>query len=320
MKLPRPRSLKNVSLIDLRRRISSLRDADMQRLSDEAVASRIARIIDQFPIQLRPLLLTGLYRARLNDGAASFGNASELWYPPGIAITRPGRLNRIGEPCFYASSTPNTAMLELHPVAGQTVTVVIAATRSGLPETLQAAFIGLERCTAADVGHLTEHDMFRHSPQFRQQLGEGTYRKWLAIDDYLSDILGQNVPRGEEHRYRPSIALAERLFTAPTLNTINYPSVASNDKGINLAMLPARADELFRPLEAWMIEIGESALHPQTGELLTETRFIRRSREIGADGVIHWLAPGEGINLNEIMRFARRRIETLPTRPAPAPR
>lgn len=310
-KLPRSRSLREISLIDLRRRVRTLREADLSSLSDEAVALRIARIIDQYPFQLRPLELTGVYRARVNEGAIPFDRASQLWYPPAGAITRAGRLNRAGQQCFYAASMSNTAMLELYPAAGQTVTVLIAGTRSGLAETLQAAFIGLERCTAPDVDHLTEHDMFRHSPHFRQRLGIGSYRKWLTVDDYLSEILGQPVPRGEEHKYKPSIALAKLLFNAPNLDAINYPSVASDNKGINIALTPTRADELFRPLEAWMIEIGESALHPETGEHLQEMRFIRRSREIGEDGVIDWLPPGEGIETREIMRFARRRIETL---------
>jgi hypothetical protein len=311
VKLSRSRSLRHISLIDLRRRVRSLRDADLRALSNEAVAQRIARIIDQYPFQLRPLDLTGVYRARLNEGTTPFDRASQLWYPPAGAIMRAGRLNRAGQQCFYAASMPNTAMLELYLTAGQLVTVLIAGTRSGLAETLQAAFIGLERCTAADVDHLTEHDMFRHSPNFRQRLGEGSYRKWLTVDDYLSEILGQPVPRGEEHRYKPSIALAELLFNAPNLDAINYPSVASDNKGINIALSPTRADQLFRPLEAWMIEIGENALHRETGEHLQELRFIRRSREIGADGVIDWLPPGEEINMREIMRFARRRIEML---------
>jgi hypothetical protein len=153
--------------------------------------------------------------------------------------------------------------------------------------------------------------MFRHSPHFRQSLGEGSYRKWLTVDNYLSEILSQPVPRGEEYMYKPSIALAERLFNAPDLDAINSPSVASDNKGINIAHRPTRAAELFRPVEAWLIEIGESALQPETGEYLQESRFIRRSREIGADGVIDWLPPGEGIDTREIMRFARRRIETL---------
>jgi hypothetical protein len=290
----------------------------MRALTDEAVAFRIKRIIHQYNFQTRPLVLTGVYRARPNEGTKLFSRAEELWYPPADRIIRPGRLNRPGQACFYGASMPNTAIYELHPAAGQIVTVLIAKTRSDLPETLQVAFLGLERCRAVDVGHITEHDMFRHSPSFRKESGEGNYRKWLAIDDYLSDILGQQVPPGEEYNYQPSIALADLLFTAPGLDAINYPSVASDDRGINIALKPERADALFRPFEAWVIEIGQDGIHPATGERIRKISFLQRSREIRADGAIHWRPSGEGLDHSEILRFTRLRMETLATTPAPA--
>jgi len=310
-------SLDRVSLIDLRRRIKSLREADLRALPNEAVAFRFGRIIHQYPFQTRDLVLNGLYRARINDGETPFVRAADLWYPPAEFITRPGRLNRPGQACFYGATMPHTAIYELRPAAGATVTVLIAATKDVLP-TLTIAFIGLERCLAPEVGHMTDADMFRRSPGFRRRLGESAYRKWLAIDDYLSEILGQAVPAGEEYRYKPSIALADLLFTAPGLDAINFPSVATSDRGINIALTPACADALFRPAEAWMIRIGDDAIDRETGERLRGITFVQRSREISEDGTISWYGPGEAINQEEILRFTRRRKQTLATMPAPA--
>jgi hypothetical protein len=299
----------------LRKRIRSLREADLGLLSDEAVATRVRRIIDQYHIQLRPLELTGVYRARINEGVTPFMRASDLWYPPASAVTRPGRLNKQGQRCFYAASVPNTAIYELHPIVGQTVTVLIASTRTGVVETLRVAFLGLERSLSPEVSHLGESNMFRSAP--RAAVGAGNYRKWLAIDDYLSEILGQEVAHGDELQYKPSIALAELLFTAPGLDAINYPSVVTGDKGINIALSPARADQLLRPFEAWMVQIGDDAVLPETGEVIRGVTFLRRSEEIGSDGVIRWRAPGVGTDLSEILRFVRRRMETLSSRPGP---
>ena len=94
-----------------------------------------------------------------------------------------------------------------------------------------------------------------------------------------------------------------------------YPSVASGDHGINICMLPDKADQLFVPSEAWMTRIGERAFHPHTGESLWRTDFLQRSREIGPDGVITWRAPGEGIDQQEIIRFARHRLQSLAEAP-----
>jgi hypothetical protein len=222
MKAPHRRSLRDISIFDLRSRINRLRAADLKGLSDDAVAHRIRQIIDQYLLQIRPLQLTGIYRARSNKPGEIFSSASELWYPPAAYITRPGRLNGIGQARFYGANMPNTAVLELRPQPGNIFTILIARTRSSKIETLNVAFIGLERARAPDVQHLTERDMFRLASHFRDRLGPADYKKWLLIDDYLSEIFGMAVPDGEEHKYKPTIALGDLLFTAPNLDAVNY--------------------------------------------------------------------------------------------------
>jgi len=154
-------------------------------------------------------------------------------------------------------------------------------------------------------------DMFRDAPHFRNQLGPANYKKWLLIDDYLSEIFATVVPDGEEHKYKPTIALANLLFSAPDLDAVMYPSVATADHGINVCMLPDKADQLFSPLEAWMIRVEENALHPKTGKRLQRIHFLSRSHKIGPDNSIAWRQAGEGINPDEIMRFVRHRMQPL---------
>jgi RES domain len=307
----RRRLLSDISIFDLRSRIASLRRADLKTLSAEAAAYRIGRVIDQYPFQIRSMQLNGVYRARPNKPGEVFSSASQLWYPPATAVVRPSRLNGIGQVCFYGSNMPNAALLELRPQPGNVFTVLLAGTRSGKVETLNVAFIGLERARAPEVQHLTERDMFRHAPHFRNQLGPANYKKWLLIDDYLSEIFATVVPDGEEHKYKPTIALANLLFSAPNLDTVMYPSVATADHGINVCMLPDKADQLFSPLEAWMIRVEENALHPKTGKRLQRIHFLSRSHKIGPDGSITWRQAGEGINPDEIMRFVRHRMQPL---------
>ena len=82
-------------------------------------------------------------------------------------------------------------------------------------------------------------------------------------------------------------------------------------------MLPDKADQLFVPLEAWMIKVEEDALHPKTGERLQRIYFLNRSHEIGPDGSITWRQAGGGIDPDEIMRFVRRRMQSLDEWPLP---
>jgi hypothetical protein len=290
----------------------------LRTLSDTAASHRIGRVIDQYMFQVRHVQLTGIYRARLNLPGELFSAASQLWYPPIETVLRPSRLNGIGQVRFYASSMPNTAVFELRPKAGDVFTVLLATTRSRQVVSLNVAFIGLERSLAPEVQHFTDRDSFRRSPTFRERLAPANYKKWLLIDDYLSEIFGLEVPDGEEHRYKLTIALANLLFDAPGVDGVNYPSVATSDHGINVCMNPAAADREFAPLEAWVVEVGEKAVHPKSGMPLWRVHFIRRSHEIGPDGSITWRRPGEGIDQSEIMRFTRRRVESLNAWPKPS--
>jgi hypothetical protein len=310
--IKRQRLMGRVSIHDLRQRIARLRRADMRFFSQEAVTARVARIIDQYPLQIRPWMVSGVYRARVNKPGVLFTSAGELWYPPQPNFVRnPGRLNKPGQVLFYAANMPNVAALELRVKPGDMVTVLVARTHSGNPVELRSAFVGLERSLAPEANALGSSDMFRTSPRFRKELGEGNYKKWLLIDDYLSEVCGTAVPDDEPHLYYPTIALSELLFRAPNVDAIQYPSVATQDHGINVCMLPARADAVFRASEAWMIQIGEKEPQPETGQPLMRIRFRLRSHEIGHDGVINWRAEGDGIDQETIMGFVRQRMERL---------
>jgi hypothetical protein len=146
--------------------------------------------------------------------------------------------------------------------------------------------------------------------------GAGARRSWWSrIDDYLSEIFATVVPDGEEPTYKPTIALANLLFSAPNFDAVMYPSVATADHAISICMLPDKADQLFSPLEAWMIAVAENALHPQTGKRLQKVQFLSRSHEIGPDGSITWRQAEEGINPGEIMRFVSHPIKPLDALP-----
>lgn len=304
--------MQDVSIHNLRRRIQQLRELDLKVITQEVLADRIGRVINQYPFQVHSWVVSGVYRARKNKPGKLFLNASELWYPPKPEyVEKPGRLNRVGQVVFYAADTPNTSAIELRVKPGDMFTVLVSRVRNGSFEERRTAFVGLARSLAPEAKTLRAEEMFRTAKRFREHLGEGNYKKWLLVDNYLSDVFGAVVPDGQMHLYGPTIALAEHLFKAPTVDAVTYPSVATNDHGINVCMLPSIADSLFAPSEAWMIEVGEEALHPETGEPLMQIRFRLRSREIGTDGVIHWRSEGDGLDQESIRRFVRNRLDLL---------
>jgi hypothetical protein len=308
--------LERASLFNIHQRVNRLKAADLRKLSPQQLRSRIGRVIDDYPLQLRRLNLSGICRARKNPPGGEFTKARELWYPPAAAVTKPGRLNGVCQVRLYAASMANTTVLELKPEAGDVFTILVARTKSGTVETISdVAFIGVERSLAPERGSLTEDDLFRASPSFRAQLGESKYRKWLLIDDFISEILGERVDDANELKYKLTGAFGDLIFEAPQINAVTYPSVATNNYGLNICLLPEKADALFRPSEAWEIVLGEQAAHVDVESPLYQVIFRRRSREITPDGAIEWLPPGVGLDPESVAAFARHRLRTLASPP-----
>ncbi len=309
-------ALDRISALDLRQKINSLKALDLVTATGEQLHARVGRIIHQMPFQPRDVLISGLYRARKNDGA-SFENAAELWYPPAAFIKRPGRLNDVGQQRFYAASTPMTSIMELKPMVGDVFTILSAVTHSRAIEKMRVSFLGIERCKSWELEHLTSESFYRHSKQFRAAIGEANYKKWLLVDDCLSALLAEPVADDEGHKYKPTIALGNLLFACQFMDAVNYPSVATHDLGINICLSPERADALFTPSEAWMMRVEGVDAHPETGESLYRVRWLRRSSKIATDGTITWLADGIGFDPAEVQRFVRGRLESLSQPPKP---
>jgi hypothetical protein len=289
----------------------------LNKLSSQQLRSRIGLIIDDYPRQLRQLALSGIYRARKNPPGEEFTSARELWYPP-AAVTKPGRLHGAGQVRFYGASAPNTTLLELKPQTGDVFTILVARTKSGTLETLRkVAFIGVERSLAPEGAAVTSNDLFRTSPGFRANLGQPGYRKWLRIDDFISEMLGERIDDASEHKYKLTGAFGDLLFEAPELDAVIYPSVATSNHGLNICLLPEKVDTIFHPSEVWEIVVGEKAMHDDFDSPLHGVSFRRRSQEIASNGAIQWLPPGVGVDPQSVAAFVRHRLRTLATLPHP---
>lgn len=263
-------------------------------LEASQVKERIFRLLDGYAMFTIPLLFTGVFRARRNPNDRAFTNASELWYPPRKVVRR-GRFNEDGAPVFYACNQAHGAMYEIHPAPGDLVTVLIARTKSDKAETIQAAQIGLERCLAPGIEPFQRGHLPRSRPRFQRILEHhGVSKKWLAIDEYLSEMATARFPPEEQRdRYKITNAIGSLLLSAPGVDGLNYPSVATALKCVNICLPPDVADRLLVPSEAWMVRIlhatdrlpGEA--EPR-GEWVYRVKFERRSEAIEADGTIKW--------------------------------
>lgn len=300
-------SIDRVSLFDLRRRIEKFKSADLNDLTLLQVEARIRRIMDAYSTVLQPLDLTGVFRARKNVQGQEFLNASELWYPPAGAITKLGRLNKIGESVFYASNKANVASFETRPAEGDVITIMKAVTLTSHSR-LECIQVGLIHSSAPEIQHLKRDTLPQSHVGHLAMLGSNKNReKWRTIDEFLCQLLLSDVPVGKEHLYKPTVALANILKVAPHVEAINYPSVATSLNGLNICLAPEIADRLFRPAAFYMLQIGK-----QVGSLF-QIVPVKKAGPPDATGHITWMPVTNVVAcMQEISQSAIKNLRVSP--------
>jgi hypothetical protein len=197
-----------------------------------------------------------VFRARPRREDESFTNVLDLWAPPAAYVKKIGRFNAAGQSQLYCAGDPFTAMYELRPSIGSRMTMVVGKLRSsrllkafplGMSEYVHKAAQGFDRGIAVN-------------PQILADLKRrGQLDLWLEVDRYLSRIATRNCALADEHRGYWRTNAVSRLYNgyADTCGLI-YPSVARANNGFNLCLAAAVADDLFYPVEAWDIRIGQN--------------------------------------------------------------
>jgi hypothetical protein len=309
--------LQNTTLREVKERVRRARNMDVRSLSVDQVTQRIGLIMDGYHTVVISVQLNGLYRARKNIEGKPFETVSELWYPPAAAVRSRGRFNEVGVPVFYACNRVPGAVIEIQPQIGDLITVLVVKTKEPFVE-LQCAHIGLERCLAPEIGPVQRGRMLQRNPRFQAMLDHyGLSQKWLAVDEFFSDMATARFqPEEAGDKYKITNAIARPLLRIPGVQALNYPSVASKLKNINLCMSPEVADQFFSASEAWMIEI-EEVVDRLTG--LDEegpfyrTRFVRKSLSIDPDGRIHWSEILQNVQPHQIAHLAYNpRLPNIP--------
>lgn len=286
--------LDKISYENLERQITSLENANFSTLSLEEVCKKIDSIIYIHPLHCRPLALMGMYRARKNEKNQVFINVKDLWYPPESIIKNFGRLNEVRQSRFYAADTINASFYELNPTIDDIFTILTVRTKTGGYLTLsKVVFLGIENSKSDKLVCSSPTDKLRDNPTFINHIGNDNYKKWQLVDNYFHYIITQKVLPECEYKYKPTVALANRIFSNLSVDAINYPSVATNCYGINICMLRTKVDEYFIPSEVWMIRVVTKDIvktAQKTEEILPRIEFLKKSSSISSKGEIEWRA------------------------------
>jgi hypothetical protein len=81
-------------------------------------------------------------------------------------------------------------------------------------------------------------------------------RKNTLVRSCIARLMMKVIPNGKEQNYKKSVAIAETLMASPYIDGVLYPSIAGDGSrkggGMNMAIKPDSADNLFIPDHAWI--------------------------------------------------------------------
>lgn len=274
----------------IERRIKELRSLDLRRdgVSVDNLRSRLFDLLENYASRTIYLQSNvNIFRARRKpkgEGEELFRHIRELWYPKPSCLTRPGRLNNIGQPLFYCSTDPGTSIFEIRPEVGDLVAVLECEAIAGASPVLIAVDI-YEQLGRLGV-KIDEEPGGDSLRDLRKSIGSSAWQKNRLIEVFISDEFKKVVAEGYEYEYKLSIAMAEFLFDfggdSFGVDGIAYPSVRSDLRNVNIALLPRAVDRIYRPIGC---EAGRIVGYSENGNPTWESGV---SKSIARGGRIEW--------------------------------
>jgi hypothetical protein len=192
------------------------------------------------------------WRARIIE-TERFDLLEQIDYPAAHLVTRPGRLNNVGDPYFYVSSTIETAVAEVLPQEGQLVQV--AGFRLVPNEILRLISLGeyqsvYKRGYTAFNGTDPDGTVRKIINQFSLERREVC----LCIDNFLAHVISDKEARNTN--YLHSRALRDLLFSRVDADGITFPS-ARDLGGVNLAVRPDPSDQVYHNVCCIIVRVGK---------------------------------------------------------------
>lgn len=278
--------LKQISERQIAARIRAIDELDRRNASFPVIQRHVDEIFPGYSCLTRVVDCKQAWRARKNLGSALFTHVDELWYPKPEYVKDFGRMNQPARPMFYISASHQTAVLEVRACPGELVTVLEIGLRAEtvLPHVME---IGVAE-KASQYSLPTTVNLLENTTAGRSFL-RGTIAKNLLIRDFLAKEVTRIVDTSDTHEFKVSAAICDRLTSSDKIDGVEYPSIAGDgtaSKGaVNLAVKPASADRLFKPVGCFVLQVIDCVLQPTPG-LLVECKNVATA--ILPDGSIKW--------------------------------
>jgi hypothetical protein len=217
-------------------------------------------------------------------------NLSEVWYPSRDLVPM-GRVNRKGEPVLYCATLKETAIFEVQPSPGEMVAVGTWLTT----KPLQVNHVGYTNTTFQALGSVRRDVTWGKTSSVR--VDELANRE---ITEFLSQTFCCRITDGNEHLYKLTIAIAEKMFLGELFQGLVYPTIQMRANADNFAIKTDFADSglVFQNIEFLRVDsAADFSFNVTTQDF---------ANQLGSDGQIlwkgrpgHWaVPPGQAIQVS----------------------
>jgi hypothetical protein len=221
------------SISAIRRRIAELKRIDLLRADIGLIKSRLEPLILGLTTMAPQIDVNDrIYRGVPWDADAKPTHHKHVSYPPPQCVRRYGRVNRAGQPMFYCTNMYQAPPYELACQLGQHV----ATSRWRVVRRLVVQNCGFSDESLANLSPAAPVPFHRIQVRTLQD---------TAVYDFFSSEFTRAVQEGDEHLYKLSIAIAERLCD-DTFPGIMYPAVAFRGLSGNYALFPQYVDNCLQ--------------------------------------------------------------------------
>lgn len=222
------------------------------------------------------------WRARLIE-SEPYSNLSEMDYPP-AELSRAGRLNDRGSPCFYISATKETALAEIEAKEGQLIQ--LAGFRVLNEETIRLAVIG-EYSNVQKNGymHFAGQDPDMTISKIINSMPRQEALKKIYIDNFFAHVLAD--PSASSSGYLYSRALGQAIHSRVCTGGIAFPSVKDRS-GFNIAVKADESDRAYHNVSCIVVKIGK----PRKFGMI-EFEVTKSAEQLDDDLNFVWMPSGE---------------------------
>jgi hypothetical protein len=228
-----------LSIEDIQKAIEAFKAEKLQSVSVDKLKLMLPPILQGHMKQQR-FVESGQYVYRAREYTEKPAKMGDLREPP-KDIAPMSRVNRDNYPVFYCCAAYNTALTEIDAKPGATIAISLWKTTT--------------RLSVNNVGYtetfFSQLNTGRPTPNYGEIDAPASEANKM-VDCFLDQEFIKYVPRDENYRYlyKPTVAIAERMFSQEIFDGLLYPSVAHKYRGDNFAFKPRCLNEYKLKIEA----------------------------------------------------------------------